>query len=415
MSVRRRPGRAVTHARLGPVVSGGGEPGHRAAGLIPGDNRAGQSASWVVVTHAVLPNGAAHRLVDTLRGRGLKVAICALPMPGAERWRAEEVIEGRGSITSMTDLPRRVPMSRLAANVFSAVGFGRRLRSLGITRPVLVGCDPVSYLQGAASLRAVGIRPCVEVVWFVDWSAQRFKRHLDGAVYRRVVQRAARRADVIRAISRAAARGIEEVAPDRRQAGPIAVLPNLPLSFGDGLPWNLRAPQVVYMGGLRTEHGVELLVAVARTLLAERIASGVDVLGDGPLAGLVARAAERLPGLRFHGLIENVDALEQVLHGARVGLGLYDPAFAQFGFGDSLKTKDYLAAGLMVVTTLPTARADDQILVAPFDPKAVAGTVRAALSARPLTLGPHPLLREGVEALDSLIAEVDRVAATGAL
>ncbi len=398
-------------ARPGPGVPGVDELARGAGAAIPGTNRDRQGLSWVVVTHALLPNGPAHRLADTLRGRGLNVAFCALPMPGAERWRAESAIEGRGLVTSTTDLPLRVPMSRLATNVASAVGFARRLRRLGITRPVLVGCDPVSYLQGAAALRVVGIRPRVEVVWFVDWSAQRLERYLEGAAYRRAVQLATRRADVVCAISSAAARGIEEVASSRRQLGPVGVLPNLPMSFAGGPPWDLRAPQVVYMGGLRREHGAELLLAVTRILLGEGTASGVDVLGDGPLAGIVARAAERLPGLRFHGLVQRADAIEQILHGARVGLGLYDPSFPMFGFNDSLKTKDYLGAGLVVVTTLPTAVADSQVLVAPFDPEGVADTVRAALSGPPLALGAHPLLREGFDALDRLIAEVDRLTA----
>lgn len=401
-------------ARLGGVVPGADQLACGTVGATPRPNPDQKGVSWVVVTHGLLPNGPAHRLADTLRGRGLEVALCALPMPGAERWRAESVIEGRGGrVTSITDLPLPVPMSRLATNVASAVGFTRRLRRLGVTRPVLVGCDPVSYLQGAAALRVVGIRPAVDVVWFVDWSAHRLERHLEGPVFRRAVQLAARRADVVLAISSSAARGIEEVAPNRRQPGPVGVLPNLPLLFAGGPPWELRAPQVVYMGGLRPEHGVELLLAVARILLEEGTASGVDVLGVGPLAGIVARAREGLPGLRFHGLVERADALERILHDARVGLGLYDPTFPMFGFNDSLKTKDYLAAGLTVVTTSPTALADDQVRVAPFDPEGVARKVRAALSGSPPTSGAHPLLREGVDALNSLIAEVDRLMASG--
>lgn len=404
----------MTEPRRGLVVPGAEERGEVVRAATLRANRAQQGVTWVVVTHALLPNGAAHRLVDALRGRGIKVAFCALPMPGAERWRAELVLEGRGHITSTTDLPLRVPMSRLATNVAGAIGFARHLRRLGITRPVLVGCDPVSYLQGAAALRVAGIRPAVEVAWFVDWSAQRLERRLEGAAYRRAVQLAARRADVVYAISSAAARGVEEVVSNRRRPGPVGVLPNLPMSFAGGPPMDLRAPRVVYMGGLRREHGAELLLAVTRILLGEGVASRVDVLGDGPLAGILARAAEHLPGLRFHGLVQRADAIAQILHGARVGLALYDPAFAQFDFGDSLKTKDYLAAGLMVVTTSPTALADGQILVASFAPDAVAARVRVALSARPLTVAAHPLLHEGFEALNSLIAEVDRlVAAAG--
>ena len=368
---------------------------------------------WVVVTHTILPNGAAHRLATALRGRGLKVAFCALPMPGAKRWRAEAVIEGTGFVTSIADLPHQVPRSRIVTNVASTVHFARRLRRLGIERPVLVGCDPVSYLQAVAAMRFAGIHPIAEIVWFVDWSAQRLESHLEGAAYRTAVRMAARRADAVCAISTAAARYIQEVAPTRRRLEPIRVLPNLPLAFTNGPPWELRAPQVVYMGGLRPEHGVDVLVAVARILLGGTKTSGVDVLGDGPLSGLVAQAADRLPGLRFHGVVERIDVLEQILHGARVGLALYDPAFPQFSSGDSLKTKDYLAAGLAVVTTSETGPRGGQVLVAPYDPKRVADTVQEALSGPAPALAAHPLLREGVAALDSLIAEVDRLTARG--
>jgi len=391
-------GAAVHDAEVGPSAVTCSEGGS--------DSEAA-STSWVVVTHALLPNGAAHRLVQALRSRGRKVALCALPMPGADRWRAETEIDGIDQVTSLTDLPVSVPKSRFVTNPASAVRFARRLVTAGIQRPVLVGCDPLSYLEGLAALRIAGIRPAVKVVWFVDWSAQRLERRLEGAVYRRAVRLAARRADVVCAISAAAAQAINEAAPSRRDRRPVRVLPNLPLAFSDGPPWELRARRVVSMGGLRPEHGTQLLVAVATMLLGDGTASGFDVLGDGPLARTVTRAAEHLPGLQVHGLVQRTDALGHILHRARVGLGIYSPDFPMFDFGDSLKTKDYLAAGIIVVTTIPTAVADGQILVAPFDAQGIADTVRTALSRPPPPRGTHPLLEEGAHALESLLAEVD--------
>lgn len=41
--------------------------------------------TWAVVTHAVLPNGRGHRLVQALLHDGYDVAFCATPLRGASR------------------------------------------------------------------------------------------------------------------------------------------------------------------------------------------------------------------------------------------------------------------------------------------------------------------------------------------
>jgi len=361
-----------------------------------------QQPAWVVVTHAELPNGPAHRLVGALMRAGHEVGLCAVPLPGASRFRSEQMLPGAPAAASLVDDPRSVPWRQELGSTFDIARFAWRVAREGRREVVVVGCDPVSFLEGVAAFRVTPLRITAAAAWFVDWSAQRLRRRSTGAAYVAVTRVALRLADVVAAITPAAAEALHQVGRPRHE---VLVLANQPLAVGSGPPWSARRLSVAYLGGLSAHQGTEVLLGAARILGQDGVA--VDIAGGGPSAAQVAAAARSLPNVRFHGVVDDVSRLAGLLHSSRVGWALYDPHFPMHVYNDPLKIKDYLAAGLRVVSTLPTSVDDGVVAIAGYSVAEVVEATRTALS-RPPGSDPseHPLLAEARQSLQAFVAAV---------
>ena len=358
---------------------------------------------WVVVTHADLPNGPAHRLVGALEQAGHEVGMCAMPLPGAARFRAEQLLPGAPDSASLANDRRPVPWHRELRNSLEVVHFAWRVARGGRKEIVLVGCDPVAFLEGIAAFRFVPVRVRAAAAWFVDWSAQRLRRRSTGAAYLAATRGTLRLADVVAAISPAAAVALNLAGGPRHE---VLVLANQPLALGSGPPWSSRPLAVSYLGGLSDHQGAEVLLAAARVLGQEGVA--VDIVGWGPAVPQVVAATPSLPNVRFHGVVDDVGSLARLLHRSRVGLALYDPRFPMHAYNDPLKIKDYLAAGMRVVSTLPTSVDDGVVKLSGFSVAEVVESTRAALSQPPqLDPSAHPLLVGSSLSLNAFIAAVE--------
>jgi glycosyltransferase involved in cell wall biosynthesis len=362
-------------------------------------------STWVVATHVMLPNGPGHRLVQALLGEGHDVAFCAVPLPGVSRWRAERMFPGEQAPQILVDEERHVPPMRELRSAVDLTRFAWQLARSGRREVVLVGCDPVSFLEAAVAFRSTPIRVRASAAWFVDWSAQRLQRRATAAAYRLATRGALRLADVTAAISPQAADAITRVGRPRRA---IVVLANQPLRMGTGVAWSDRSRSVVYLGGLSQPQGVDVLLGAAAALAADEVA--VDIIGDGPARQAVEAAVARIPGVRFHGLVGDADLLADVLLRARVGWALYDPDFPLHRYSDSLKIKDYLAMGMRIVSTLPTSVDDGVIATAQCSVAAVVDATRQALvAAPPFEPSTHPLLVDAGHSLSAFLAAVAAV------
>ncbi|MGH3262708.1 MAG: hypothetical protein ACRDNS_11980, partial [Trebonia sp.] len=170
--------------------------------------------------------------------------------------------------------------------------------------------------------------------------------------------------------------------------------------------WAHRPAGVAYIGGTSDEQAASILADAARRLSAAGIP--LHIAGDGPAAGAVRAVAETLPGVYFHGLVQRTDRLGAILGRCRVGLALYDPDFPMFHFVDSLKTKDYLAAGLRVVTTLPGASSDEAVVATDFTAASVLDGVHRALYGDPFeAMSEHPSLLEAAGQLGDFVRALE--------
>lgn len=305
-------------------------------------------------------------------------------MPGGVRTRSERHFPGAETPEQMIDLHRKVPITLEIKSLIDIYRYGRRLRELGYKSVVLVGCDPLIYLEAALAFRVAGLDIHSQAIWFVDWPAQRLKHRLGRIAYRGIARAAIRHADVVAAISRLAMEEVKALnlrLPSKR----FIVMSNLPLTFLESQvpPWNQRPRGVVYLGSLTSDHGMEYLLAAA--IRFAKVGITVDIAGDGPLSADISRATAEVSGLSFHGMIHDRQELGKIMAGARVGLAIYDPNFPQFVYGDSLKIKDYLSAGLRVVTTYPFEIQEGNVLHASFDVASIVSKTLAALESEPIS------------------------------
>lgn len=361
--------------------------------------------TWAVVTHAMLPNGPSHRLVQALLHDGYDVAFCATPLPGASRWRAERMLPGAQAPEILVDEPRPVPPLRELRSAVDVAQFAWQLARSGCREVILVGCDPVSFLEAAAAFRSAPLRVRASAVWFVDWSAQRLQHPATAAAYRWATRGALRLADVTAAISAPATDALASVG---RPRSAIMVLANQALHVGTGPAWAERPLSVAYVGGLSEQQGVDVLLGAAAVLGRDGVA--VDIVGDGPASRTVAETTADLPGVRFHGMVGDIGGLADVLLAARVGWALYDPGFPMHDFNDPLKIKDYLAAGLRVVSTLPRSVDDGAIVTAQCSVPAVLEATRRALAEPPPSEpSAHPLLVDANRSLRAFVSAVHAV------
>jgi glycosyltransferase involved in cell wall biosynthesis len=358
--------------------------------------------AWAVVTHTMLPNGPSHRLVDALRRDGHTVGFCAVPLPGGSRRRAERLLPGDRASEILVDEARRVSPVSEVRSVLDVTRFAWQVAGSGCREVALVGCDPVAFLEAWVAFRTTPVRVRTSVIWFVDWSAQRLDRPASAAAYRLATRGALRMADVTAAISPDAARALIDVGRARSE---VLVLPNQYLNLGIEVPWTVRPPAVAYVGGLSEQQGVDVLLGAAAVLGREGVT--VDIVGDGPARSAVSAAVVDLPGVHFHGLVEDVAGLAEVMLRARVGWALYDPRHALHGYNDPLKVKDYLAAGMRVVSTLPRSVEDGVISRAQHSVAAVVDATRRALVEPPLsTPSNHPVLVEASQLFSAFVSAV---------
>ncbi|MCK4178030.1 glycosyltransferase [Aciditerrimonas ferrireducens] len=276
---------------------------------------------------------------------------------------------------------------------------------------ILVGCDPVAFLIGNAAFKLTSSFIKKKVLWLVDFSEQRLGKHLEGFLYSRLIGEAIMIADIIAVISEFAVSALGKTYQVSKSE--VMVLSNLPLSVTDSPPWALRPNRVAYVGGLSRHQGVELLVEVCERLSLKGVE--IVVAGDGKERGWFERQIRGVPRVKYCGVIESTTELAGMLTGVRVGLALYDPGYAMYKYGDSLKVKDYLSAGVPVVSTLPTSRSDGVIRKVTYKSEAVTMATIALLSDGPNgEPGSHPLLADAETQLRHLLAACSEPSETGA-
>jgi glycosyltransferase involved in cell wall biosynthesis len=221
--------------------------------------------------------------------------------------------------------------------------WGARLRG---KIDVFVGIDSLNAAAGLA-LRRVGKAHKV-VFWTIDFVPERFPNRMLNDVYHRFDRLCVQRCDETWNVS-------SRIEAARRERGVFGRQRVVPIGAYVRSPQLADPRRAIFVGHLLEKQGVQLVLR-ALPLVRERV-SGVSLLvvGDGPYRHeLESLAREMRLGevVDFAGYVEDHGEVEDLIAQSAVGLAVYDPSIASFTeFADPGKIKNYLAAGVPVVTT----------------------------------------------------------------
>jgi glycosyltransferase involved in cell wall biosynthesis len=246
---------------------------------------------------------------------------------------------------------------------------------------VFVGVDSLNAAAGLLLRRLGRVRRVV--FWTIDYVPQRFPSRLLNYVYHRFDRLCVTRCDVTWNVS-------PRMEPARRQRGLVGrqrIVEVGAYFTGSTTPWDHR--RLIFVGHLLEKQGIQLVLRALPSIREAIPDAHLLIVGDGPYRDELVRLARDLGvdgAVEFAGYIESHEEVERLIAGAAVGLAMYDPSIRSFTqFADPGKVKNYLAAGVPVVTTDLVHTATDlaeegAAIVVRYDVSSLAATLVSVLA-----------------------------------
>ena len=295
--------------------------------------------------------------------------------------RKARVADGPAGLERVSDSILRLRVTVLPGVTRPGI---RRVTAVMLDRAITsalsrAGWEPEAVVVAMPMARFPQKAPGCKILYLTDdWLEGSRLMGLSRSVIRRVLDSNLAQADGVAAVSEALLTRFQPLNPSASGKA-FAVIPNGCLEPAETAPAH-RESTACLVGQLNERLDLDLLEAVQ--------ASGVEMVLIGPRADRTPAFARRLDTLleagnvRWMGRLETGELHQELsVHG--VGLTPYaESAFNRASF--PLKTLEYLAAGLGVVSTdMPSARwLDTSLISLQSEPAAFARAVKAALARR---------------------------------
>ena len=302
-------------------------------------------ATLAIATH-VYGSGPADALEEYARERADRVLVLRHAFSYARqvdsvvrRWEDGQLVEDR-RVAWHGRIPEPITWTK---DFFLDLLWSRRVHG---TIDVFVGIDSLNAAAGLALRRRRKARRAV--FWTIDFVPDRFPSRALNGIYHRFDRFCVRHCDETWNVSPR----IEAARRERDIVGPQRVVP---------IGANVRPSQspvpgrLIFVGHLLEKQGVQIALRALPLVREHRPETHLVVVGDGPYRSALESLAHELEleaAVEFKGYVEEHAAVEELIARSAVGLAPYDPAIASFtAFADPGKIKNYLAAGVPVVTT----------------------------------------------------------------
>jgi glycosyltransferase involved in cell wall biosynthesis len=248
---------------------------------------------------------------------------------------------------------------------------------------VFIGVDPLNAAAGLL-LRRLGKADKV-VFWTIDYVPDRFPSRIMNRIYHSFDRLCVTRCDVTWNVS-------PRMEPARRQRGVTGRQRVVEVGAdytGSTGPWDHH--RIVFVGHLLEKQGVQLALGALPTVREAVPDAHLLVIGDGPYRDELERLAHEAGvdgAVEFAGYVECHEEVERLIAESAVGLATYDPSIASFTiYADPGKVKNYLAAGIPVITTDVVHSAAElayqgAAIVVPYDESSLAETLVTVLIDR---------------------------------
>lgn len=358
-----------------------------------------------IVSH-VFANGPAHALEEYLRRKGR--AYLFIGHPFLERAAEPSFCVRWSTDGPMTRIQSRVPVVAepyryffdLLTTLWWIVRFG--------PVDILIGCGNLNAFAGVL-LRGIGLVRRV-VFYAIDYVPHRFDCWILNAVYHWIEYVCATRSDCVWNLSPAMAEARARAGVDLAHAAPQIVVP-----MGAGFDLVQRAmpkkdpATLAFVGHLLEKQGVQVALHALPEVLRAVPNARLIVMGTGPCEGELRRLAARLgvaEHVEFTGFIEDFRLIQRRLAQSTIGLAPYVGELDRWTrYADPGKIKDYLAAGLPVVTT-GVAPISETLVIAGAG-KIVEPTPESLASTLVQLLGDRPALERMSRAAFALAQKYD--------
>ena len=263
---------------------------------------------------------------------------------------------------------------------------------------IFVGIDSLNAAAGLVLRRAAKARRVV--FWTIDYVPERFESRLLNGIYHRFDRMCVRRCDETWNVS-------PRMEPARRERGVEGPQRVVPIGATARSPRPAEQPQQsIFVGHLLEKQGVQLALH-ALPLVRERVPEArLLIVGDGPYRGALESLAHELglgDAVEFAGYVESHAEVEERIAESALGLAVYEPRIASFTeFADPGKIKNYLAAGVPVITTgvVHSARELEQAgagLVVDYDTSSLADAILELLDPARQKVAREAAARLGAE------------------
>lgn len=318
-----------------------------------------ENLSIAVVTHVAFSSmreiyGPAHSLMDYIKQHHYNYLFIRFDL----QHRTHPLIETN----------RKKPSSDACPPIFTRLSFlGDLLYCFFILLrfgkiDIFVGVDPLNALAGLI-LRFIG-RTKLVVYFSVDYAISRFRVSILDFVYRMLDIICAKKANEVWNVSK---RIYEMRKRQNLDESKIIYVPNSP-EFGTFkiLPYSkVRKSRIVIVANLTESIPFELIVEALKIVKKRVPDVNLDVIGDGSAYLRFVKLVEQndmKETVHFLGYM-NHKKLEQELGSYTVGLAIYSGKDPWNYYRDSLKIREYLAAGIPVITD-PSHSASEDIRTA---------------------------------------------------
>lgn len=238
----------------------------------------------------------------------------------------------------------------------------RYWRELALTRSVLAllrekGFSVDTYVGNGAFDTLTGVREKIDktVLFTIDYAPMAQPAFLRG-VYRALDKYVCERASAVWNLSPRMQEAREKDHPGLKCRRVLTVPHGTNYGkLGNIRKYPLNSEALVFMGHLKENSGVDLVLRSLPSLVERFPNVSLTVAGTGPAEGELKKLADDLglnERVRFTGFIESHEELEKIICSCAVGLALYNPKKDVFSYNaDPGKPKVYLGCGLPVIIT----------------------------------------------------------------
>jgi len=302
-------------------------------------------ATLAIATH-VYGSGPADALEEYARERAERVLVLRHAFSSAQRvdsvmrrWEGGRLVENR-RVAWHGRIPEPITWTK---DLFLDLLWSGRLPG---KIDVFVGIDSLNAAAGLALRRGGKARHTV--FWTIDFVPERFPSRMFNGIYHRFDRLCVRHSDETWNVS-------PRIEAARRERGIVGPQRVVPIGANVGHPQLPVPGRLIFVGHLLEKQGVQLVLRALPLVRERRPEAHLVVVGDGPHRSALESLAHELEldeAVEFTGYVENHADVEELIGRSAVGLAPYNPAIASFtAFADPGKIKNYLAAGVPVVTT----------------------------------------------------------------